>query len=114
MGLSRPVEELHKNYDASFGKQDQLGEGAFGKVFKARNKHNKDPYALKVIEKIDMDLSEMDAEDLIDLKKEINTLMALDHPNITSYLSCYEDKERFYILMELASGGSLKQKVKEN
>jgi serine/threonine protein kinase len=97
----------------SFGKQDQLGEGNFGKVFKVKGKLNKEPYALKVLEKKDLDLEDMNQEDLIDLKKEINTLMELDHPNITKYISTYEDSEKFYLLMELAAGGSLTQKIKE-
>ena len=55
----------------------------------------------------------MNNEDLVDLKKEINTIMELDHPNITKYYDCYEDDEKFYIMMELAAGGSLLNKIKE-
>ena len=64
-----------------------------------------------------MDLSDdSDGEegvDLVDLKKEISVLMELDHPNITKYISCYEDKKKFYILMELVEGGTLTKKIED-
>ena len=113
LALARNVDQMHLNYIVSFGKRDQLGEGNFGKVFKAKNRADGQNIACKVVEKVDLDLSDMNNEDLVDLKKETNTIMELDHPNITKYYDCYEDDEKFYIMMELAAGGSLLNKIKE-
>ena len=38
LALARNVDQMHLNYIVSFGKRDQLGEGNFGKVFKAKNR----------------------------------------------------------------------------
>ena len=51
IGLSRPVEVLHNNYNVTFRKRNMLGEGAYGTVFKVSSRANNEEYALKVLER---------------------------------------------------------------
>ena len=64
-----------------------LGEGAFGKVFKAVNV--KDPsfeIAIKKIRKVGLH-----PECLRNLKREVSIMQQVDHPNIVKYYESYED-----------------------
>lgn len=97
--IFRPISEdalqdLQKFY--TFGKE-QLGSGAFGKVFKGKSVT--DPtfeVAIKLINK-----KNMSEKDFNKLGSEMQILHRLDHPNIVKYYEAYEDKTSVYLVMEL-------------
>jgi calcium-dependent protein kinase len=44
------------------------------------------------------------------LKREVDIIKQLDHPNICRFLETYMDKMKIYLVMEYCSGGTLKDK----
>lgn len=53
----------------------------------------------------------MVSEDRLKFLDEIESLKELDHPNLGKVIDIFEDKERFYLICELLSGGSLLEVV---
>ena len=45
------------------------------------------------------------------LKREVDIIKQLDHPNICRFLETYMDQIHIYIVMEYCSGGTLKHKL---
>ncbi|XP_042528265.1 serine/threonine-protein kinase 10 [Dipodomys spectabilis] len=78
----------------------ELGDGAFGKVYKAKNKETGDLAAAKVIET----KSEEELEDYI---VEIEILATCDHPYIVKLLGAYYYDGKLWILIEFCPGGAV-------
>ena len=86
---------------------EYLGEGSFGKVFKAREISTGRILAVK---KMSINHSEKKYSNII---KEINLLKHLDHPNIVKYYDYFEEEDYIYLMMEYLEGGTLRQYMKE-
>jgi serine/threonine protein kinase len=80
-----------------------LGEGAFGQVFKVRHKSTGSLYAIKMISKSKIIQKNM----LEQLKRELRIMYSLNHKYIIKLYNHFEDSKNFYLIMELAEGGSL-------
>lgn len=94
------LKELNKVYEID---HTCLGEGSFGKVFKATHKSDSSiTVAIKVIKK-----EHMSKDEEISLQNEITLMQSVDHPNIVKYYETYIDKKYFYLCMELMTGGEL-------
>ncbi|XP_069657232.1 STE20-like serine/threonine-protein kinase isoform X2 [Haliaeetus albicilla] len=78
----------------------ELGDGAFGKVFKAQNKVTGVLAAAKVIDT-------PSEEELEDYVVEIEILACCDHPNITKLLDALYWNGRLWILVEFCPGGAV-------
>ncbi|XP_051896691.1 serine/threonine-protein kinase 10-like [Pristis pectinata] len=78
----------------------ELGDGAFGKVFKALNKETGAIAAAKVI-------SSLNEEELEDYMVEINILGSCDHPNIVKLLDAFYYDNNLWILTEFCAGGAV-------
>lgn len=85
-----------------------LGQGAFGEVFKVRHKISGRDFAIKVIQKRKI----IERRMLGQLRREIRIMYCLKHPNIVALHSHFEDANNFYLIMELATGGCLFDKLK--
>ncbi|KAA3678829.1 serine/threonine kinase 10 [Paragonimus westermani] len=79
---------------------NELGDGAFGKVYKTKRKVGDMQAALK---KVEFD-SESELEDFM---VEIEILTEFKHPNILSLLEVYIFSGRLWMFLELCSGGAL-------
>ncbi|KAF8561535.1 hypothetical protein P879_06431 [Paragonimus westermani] len=79
---------------------NELGDGAFGKVYKTKRKVGDMQAALK---KVEFD-SESELEDFM---VEIEILTEFKHPNILSLLEVYIFGGRLWMFLELCSGGAL-------
>ena len=76
-----------------------LGHGAFGNVFKVKNKKDNKIYALKKI--ILNNLSELEKNKV---KNESKNLSAINHKNIVKYYDDFFENNAFYIIMEYCEG----------
>jgi len=86
----------------------QLGSGAFSVVKEGIHKKDGSKVAIKVIQK-----TTVAGEDIKLLRREITNLKTLDHPNILKLYEVYEDKQQFYLVMELVQGKELFDKIVE-
>ncbi|XP_076294793.1 calcium/calmodulin-dependent protein kinase I isoform X2 [Lasioglossum baleicum] len=64
-------------------------------------------YAVKIIDKKALKGKEDS------LENEIKVLRRLTHPNIVQLLETFEDKQKFYLIMELVTGGELFDRIVE-
>jgi len=64
-------------------------------VYEAVAKDNKKKFAVKIIEK------SMLQDDIKLLRREIQIMKKVDHPNILKLHEIYEDTDKVYIVMEL-------------
>ncbi|XP_036071464.1 STE20-like serine/threonine-protein kinase isoform X2 [Oryzias melastigma] len=78
----------------------ELGDGAFGKVFKAQNKLNGTLAAAKVIDTKSED-------ELEDYMVEIDILASCDHPHIVKLLDAFYFEAKLWILIEFCAGGAV-------
>ncbi|XP_063047527.1 STE20-like serine/threonine-protein kinase isoform X2 [Engraulis encrasicolus] len=78
----------------------ELGDGAFGKVYKAQNKQTGVLAAAKVIDT-------QTEEELEDYIVEIDILASCDHPNIVKLLEAYYFQTKLWILIEFCGGGAV-------
>ncbi|CUG89286.1 protein kinase, putative [Bodo saltans] len=78
---------------------DLIGEGSFGKVFKARRKGSGHVVAMKFILK-----KGKNDKELRNLRSEIEILTKLNHENIITLFDAFETQNEFVVVMEYAQG----------
>lgn len=89
-----------------FGKT--LGAGSFGVVRQARNISTGEDVAVKILLKKAFKGNNNQLQMLYD---ELLILQTLDHPNIVKFKDWVESKDKFYIMMQLATGGELFDRI---
>lgn len=99
---SREYEHVRRDLDPNevWEIVGELGDGAFGKVYKAKNKETGALAAAKVIET----KSEEELEDYI---VEIEILATCDHPYIVKLLGAYFYDGKLWIMIEFCPGGAV-------
>ncbi|XP_075065726.1 serine/threonine-protein kinase 10 [Mixophyes fleayi] len=78
----------------------ELGDGAFGKVYKAKNRETGILAAAKVIETKNED-------ELEDYMVEIDILATCNHPNIVKLLGAFYFENKLWIMIEFCQGGAV-------
>jgi len=93
--------KIHENIETSltladFKKLSHLGEGAYGEVFKVENIHTHKEYAIKRINK-----QELDQDQLVLVQNEIQHQSVLcEIPYICKIFGLFEDSNNIYIVQE--------------
>eukprot|EP01129_Flabellula_baltica_P002901 TRINITY_DN12784_c0_g1_i1.p1 TRINITY_DN12784_c0_g1~~TRINITY_DN12784_c0_g1_i1.p1 ORF type:complete len:406 (-),score=86.40 TRINITY_DN12784_c0_g1_i1:1061-2278(-) len=85
----------------------EIGRGGFSVVKLGTKRSNGKDYAIKIIEKSEMD------EDIDVLRREIEIMKQLSHPYIISLEEVWETEDIMYLVMELVTGGELFDKIIE-
>ena len=91
-----------KSFKHNYKKLSLIGNGSFGKVYKAKEINTNNIVAVKQIS--------INNEYTL---KEINVLSNLSHQNIVKYYNYYEDNDKIYIIMEYLEGGTLKDFIEK-
>ena len=99
MFVKKQLGKFADNYD----EKNQLGEGSFGRVSRCTSKISGIDRAVKFIKKKSID----DPNEVQRFQGEVNILEQMDHQNIVKLYEVYEDREYFYLVMDLLKGGEL-------
>ncbi|KAJ4301318.1 Serine/threonine-protein kinase PAK 6 [Kalmusia sp. IMI 367209] len=83
-----------------YTKQQCIGGGSFGKVYKGIDRRNGQLVAIKII---DVENAEDEVDDII---SEISILSGMNSPYVTKYFGSYLHGTELWIVMEFCSGGS--------
>ena len=95
--------DIRKNYEFI----SMLGNGSFGKVRLYRDKNYKELlFAIKTLKKEGISSYHFKA-----LKKEVDILSNMDHPNIVKYFGIFEDDHFIHIVMEYLKGHDLSKMI---
>jgi len=90
--------KLEDKYELS---QVVLGSGAFGTVKLAVCKEDEKEYAVKIVKKTEELMRDTD------FLEEVRIMSRIQHPNIIYLVDKYETEQELHLVMEIASGGEL-------
>lgn len=84
----------------------ELGSGAFSVVKLAEDRNTKEMVAIKCV-----DRKKLSAEDLEMLRREVQILSSIEHPNIIKFKEFTENPSHCYLVMEPLMGGELFDRI---
>lgn len=80
-----------------------IGTGTYSRVVRVEHRSTRQPYAIKMVEK------KRDGKQFWEV--ELTILRRVRHTNIIQLLEVYDGKDRIYMIMELATGGELFDRI---
>ncbi|KAK7341329.1 hypothetical protein VNO80_24255 [Phaseolus coccineus] len=104
-----PAFTKSKTLDNKYMLGDEIGKGAYGRVYKGLDLENGDFVAIKQVS-----LENIAQEDLNIIMQEIDLLKNLNHKNIVKYLGSSKTKSHLHIVLEYVENGSLANIIKPN
>ncbi|XP_027179059.1 MAP3K epsilon protein kinase 1-like isoform X2 [Coffea eugenioides] len=104
-----PAFHKSKTLDNKYMLGDEIGKGAYGRVYKGLDLENGDFVAIKQVS-----LENIAQEDLNIIMQEIDLLKNLNHKNIVKYLGSLKTKTHLHIILEYVENGSLANIIKPN
>lgn len=96
---------VKKDYNIT---KTELGKGKFGVVKLAYHKKTGESRAIKVMEKKDRT-----EKDLNLMRREVDVMRRIDHPNCIKFFNVYETRDKIFIVMELLWGGQMLDRIVE-
>jgi len=82
--------------------KQSIGKGRFSRVWLVENRLTKQPYAMKIAK---------GNEGREIFLSELSVLSRIRHPNIVQLIETFETAKRFYMVLQLATGGDLFDRV---
>jgi len=95
------IRDIKSKYDID---PREIGHGHYGVVRKAKNRETGEAFAIKSIRKAKV--SRLDS-----LRREIDILQAVDHPQIIKLVDVYEDDKFLHLVTELCTGGEMFDRI---
>ena len=102
-GLKADPSAIEQNKNKKYIILRTLGRGSFGKVKEALHVMSGEKIAIKILEKARIKKD----DDLTRIKREINILNKVNHPNIVQLFEIIETNKYFFFVMEYAQKGEL-------
>lgn len=99
--------QLEERY---FLQKVKLGQGSFGTVWRAVDRHKGSTVAIKQLDKASLPRRGVSRHDI---EREISMMKACCHENITELFDTFEDDKSIYLALEYCDGGDFGDKVKE-
>ena len=90
-------------YDFIHENKSPIGKGAFGEVWKVTHENSQKVYCIKILNKRDI----FEQKLINQINKEISIMYNVNHPYSVKLVNHFEDNEKLYLIMELASNGNL-------
>jgi calcium-dependent protein kinase len=104
MLVNENKEDYRKYYDII----DTIGQGAFGKVYKVKQKATGKIFALKLIKKETDSSNDLSNKNFLN---EVYILRKLDHPNILKIYEFFSNAKFWFFVMDYCSGGELYEQI---
>lgn len=101
LAIVHEMSELEMRFEMG----EVLGEGITGQVRLCKSRADGTVWAMK-----SLNVTRMDEAQIDELRREIETLRKLDHPNIISVMEVFESPDNICIILEHCSGGDLSQR----
>ncbi|XP_075925843.1 serine/threonine-protein kinase H1-like [Petromyzon marinus] len=105
---SRKVAKYRAKFDArvtaKYDLKALIGRGSFSSVVRAEHRSSRQPYAIKLVETSATEGREACACELAVLRR-------VRHPNVVQLIEVFETPTRTYLVMELATGGELFDRI---
>jgi serine/threonine protein kinase len=93
-----------------FSLMERLGEGAHSKVRKAIHIPTQELYAVKIIQREKLVATEQSHL----IHREIQVMLQMNHPGLITLHTVLETPDRWYMVLEYASGGELLSSLQKN
>ena len=94
-----------KMFKDKYERKEKIGQGAFGKAFKAKSKERR---GLFIVKEISLDKTEIESA-----KNEIKILKQIHHDNVVKYVDDFTEPGQILIVMEYCEGGDLGSYIKQ-
>ena len=92
-------------FKAKYERKEKIGQGAFGKAYKATSKERR---GLFIVKEISLDKTEIESA-----KNEIKILKEIHHDNVVKYVEDFTEPGQILIVMEYCEGGDLRSYIKQ-
>lgn len=89
-------------FSVRYDKLQLIGTGGYSSVFMAMHRRTSTKVAVK-----EMKRANMSKEIVNNLRREVEILQSLNHPNIVQIVDFVESPEKFHLVLELLEGGEL-------
>jgi serine/threonine protein kinase len=85
-------------------KHTVIGRGGSSTVYKVEMKDSGDILAMKEVQ-----IDGLTKDQILAIEAEIETMRSLSNPNIVNYLGTFRHQTNFFMFLEYANGGSIRQ-----
>ena len=87
-----------------------IGRGGYGEVWKVKHEISKRIFCIKIVDKKEIFEQKM----VNQINKEISIMYNINHPYSIKLYNHFEDNEKLYLVMELATNGNLYDLISKN